>query len=189
MPTYAIGDLQGCDGRLAALLERIEHENDGGTPPGYVFVGDIVNRGPESLQTLRRIRALGSRARMVLGNHDLHLLATACGIRKPGRHDTLQPILQAPDRDELLEWLRQQPLALWCEEHLIVHAGVLPAWSAVQALALAGEVEAALRGPAWIDFLHHMCSAGCPTGPMGKLAWLMSLAISLSFASGEVLAA
>ena len=156
MPTYAIGDLQGCDARLSALLEQIESEHQDAAPPDYVFVGDIVNRGPESLQTLRRIRALGGRARMVLGNHDLHLLASAQGIRKPGRHDTLQPILQAPDRDDLLDWLRRQPLAIWCEAHLIVHAGVLPAWSVDQALALAGEVEAALRGPDWIDFLRHM---------------------------------
>ena len=156
MPTYAIGDLQGCQARLSALLERIDQENPDSAPSDYVFVGDIVNRGPESLQTLRQIHALGSRARMVLGNHDLHLLATAHGIRKPGRHDTLAPILQAPDRDELLDWLRRQPLALWCDGHLIVHAGVLPAWSAQQALALASEVEAVLRGPDWIDFLRHM---------------------------------
>ena len=156
MPTYAIGDLQGCHARLSALLERIETQHSDIDRPNYVFVGDIVNRGPESLQTLRLIRSLAGRARMVLGNHDLHLLATAHGIRKPGRHDTLLPVLQAPDREDLLNWLRSQPLALWCEEHLIVHAGVLPAWSAEQALALAGEVEAMLRGPDWIDFLRHM---------------------------------
>lgn len=156
MPTYAIGDLQGCHARLSALLDRIESEHPETDPPSYIFVGDIVNRGPDSLHTLRRIRALGSRAHMVLGNHDLHLLATAHGIRKSGRHDTLLPILQAPDCDDLLEWLRYQPLALWNEEHLIVHAGVLPAWNTGQALALAGEVEAALRGPDWIDFLRHM---------------------------------
>lgn len=156
MPTYAIGDLQGCHARLSALLERIENQHPTIDLPNYVFVGDIVNRGPESLQTLRLIRSLAGRARMVLGNHDLHLLATAHGIRKPHRHDTLLPVLQAPDRDDLLDWLRHQPLALWCEEHLIVHAGILPAWSAAQALALAGEVEAVLRGPDWIDFLRHM---------------------------------
>ena len=156
MPTDAIGDLQGCHARLAALLARIDSAHPETAPPDYIFVGDIVNRGPASLQTLRRVRELGSRARMVLGNHDLHLLATAHGIRKPGRHDTLQPILQAPDRDDLLNWLRRQPLALLCEGHLIVHAGVLPAWSVEQALALAGEVEAVLRGPDWIDFLRHM---------------------------------
>ena len=156
MPTYAIGDLQGCHARLTALIERIALENPGAGPAHYIFVGDIVNRGPQSLQTLRLIRELGSRARMVLGNHDLHLLATAHGIRKPGRHDTLHPILEAPDRDDLLDWLRRQPLALWCENHLIVHAGVLPGWTAGQALALAGEVEAVLRGPDWIDFLRHM---------------------------------
>lgn len=156
MPTYAIGDLQGCSGRLSALFERIELESADTGPADFVFVGDIVNRGPESLQTLRQIRALGTRARMVLGNHDLHLLAMAHGIRKAGRNDTLQPILGAPDCEELLDWLRQQPLALWCQDHLIVHAGVLPTWNVEQALARAAEVEAALRGAQWIDFLRHM---------------------------------
>ncbi len=156
MSTYAFGDLQGCHARLDALLEVIGRNDPDPGHAEYLFVGDIVNRGPHSLAALRRIRALGDRAQMVLGNHDLHLLAAAHGIRKPGRHDTLQPILEAPDRDELLDWLRHQPLALWRENHLIVHAGVLPAWTATQALALAGEVEAALRGADWIDFLRHM---------------------------------
>ncbi|MBC7416007.1 MAG: symmetrical bis(5'-nucleosyl)-tetraphosphatase [Herminiimonas sp.] len=156
MSTYAFGDLQGCHARLDALLELIGQNDPDAGQADYLFVGDIVNRGPQSLATLRQIRALGDRARMVLGNHDLHLLAAAHGIRKPGRNDTLQPILEAPDCDALLDWLRHQPLALWRENHLIVHAGVLPAWTAEQALALAGEVEAALRGPDWIDFLRHM---------------------------------
>lgn len=121
-----------------------------------VFVGDLVNRGPRSLQTLRQVRALGARARTVLGNHDLHLLAVAHGIRPAHRSDTLDAILQAPDRDELLEWLRQQPLALLADGHLVVHAGVLPQWTMQQTLELAAEVEGVLRSPDWLDFLRNM---------------------------------
>jgi bis(5'-nucleosyl)-tetraphosphatase (symmetrical) len=121
-----------------------------------VFVGDLVNRGPASLSTLRRIKAMGPRARVVLGNHDLHLLAIAHGARAAGRGDTLNPILQAPDRDELLDWLRRQPLALMTDGWLVVHAGVLPQWSAAQILSLAAEVEACLQAPDWVDFLHSM---------------------------------
>jgi bis(5'-nucleosyl)-tetraphosphatase (symmetrical) len=169
MSIYAIGDLQGCHASLVALLARLDVaeaaevavEADTGTsaisdPTRYVFVGDLVNRGPESLQTLRHIIALGPRARTVLGNHDLHLLAAAHGIRRPGRRDTIAPILQAPDRDALLDWLRRQPLALHIEGHLLVHAGVLPQWDTAQTLALAGEVSAALQGPHWIEFLRNM---------------------------------
>ncbi len=153
MPTYAIGDLQGCHSRLEQLLERIH----AATPePRLLFVGDLVNRGPQSLSTLRAIRALGSRAQVVLGNHDLHLLAVAHGIRKSHRSDTLDDILQAPDRDELLDWLRQMPLAHLENGHLVVHAGVLPQWSARQTLDLAHEVGTVLRGPHWVDFLHEM---------------------------------
>ena len=156
MSSYVIGDLQGCHSRLCALLEHLDASQSGNDSPHYVFVGDIVNRGPQSLETLRQIRAFGERASMVLGNHDLHLLAAAHGIRKRGRSDTLDAILQAPDRDALLDWLRQQPLARLHQGHLIVHAGVVPQWSATQTLALAGEVEQVLRGPDWIDFLRNM---------------------------------
>jgi bis(5'-nucleosyl)-tetraphosphatase (symmetrical) len=151
--SYVIGDIQGCQDKLDLLLRKIEHAAPGA---GLIFVGDLVNRGPRSLQTLRQVRELGSRARTVLGNHDLHLLAVAHGIRPPHRSDTLDEILDAPDRDDLLEWLRHQPLALYEQEHLIVHAGVLPQWSAQKTLALAGEVEAVLRGPDWLQFLHQM---------------------------------
>lgn len=156
MSTYAIGDLQGCYSRLCALIEQIETTTTDGETAHFLFVGDIVNRGPRSLQTLRHVRNLGSRASMVLGNHDLHLLATAYGIRKPGRSDTLEAILQAPDREELLAWLRQQPLARLHQNHLIVHAGVLPQWSVQQTLSLAHEVAQALQGPQWLDFLRIM---------------------------------
>ena len=159
MATYVIGDLQGCHARLLALLAQIDAANATDTDAGparYIFVGDLVNRGPQSLETLRTVRGLGERAQTVLGNHDLHLLAAAEGIRKPGRSDTLDAILAAPDRDALLDWVRQRPLALFHENHLIVHAGVLPQWSVVQTMALAGEVEQTLRGSGWRDFLRHM---------------------------------
>ncbi len=153
MTTYIIGDIQGCLDRLDMLLNKIREARP---EARFVFVGDLVNRGPRSLETLRRVRALGPRAHTVLGNHDLHLLAVAHGIRPAHRSDTLDEILNAPDRDELLNWLRHQPLALLQDGHLIVHAGVLPQWSADQTLALAGEVEAALRSPNWLDFLRQM---------------------------------
>jgi bis(5'-nucleosyl)-tetraphosphatase (symmetrical) len=153
MSTYAIGDLQGCHPNLVELLERIHSAS---INPKFIFVGDLVNRGPNSLATLRLIRSLGSNARTVLGNHDLHLLAVAQGIRKPGASDTIDDILAAPDCEELLDWLRMQPLALFEQGHLLVHAGVLPQWTAEQTLELASEVETVLRGPDWIDFLRQM---------------------------------
>ena len=156
--TWAIGDVQGCEHALAMLIERIhaharEHEDH---YPFLVFAGDLVNRGPQSLATLRRIKSLGDRCAVVLGNHDLHLLAAAHHIRKPHSLDTLDEILCAPDRDELLDWLRRQPLALMREGHLIVHAGVLPQWTAAQAVALSDEVRQVLGGPDWIGFLTNM---------------------------------
>jgi bis(5'-nucleosyl)-tetraphosphatase (symmetrical) len=153
MTIFAIGDVQGCQQRLRTLVERIRGSCG---DPELVFVGDLVNRGPESLATLRELRTLGNPTNVVLGNHDLHLLAVANNVRKPGRSDTLQSILDAPDRGELLDWLRHQPLALLRDGHLIVHAGVLPQWTVEQTLALAHEVESVLRGPDWRDFLQEM---------------------------------
>ena len=153
MTTYAIGDLQGCHDKLLELLDLI-HARD--PAARLIFLGDIVNRGPHSLQTLRLVQSLGERAEAVLGNHDLHLLAVTQGIHRLHRSDTLTDILDAPDRDQLLDWLRRQPLAIRHGEYLLVHAGVVPQWSASQALALAGEVEAVLRGPQWPDFLRQM---------------------------------
>ncbi|MES2831426.1 MAG: symmetrical bis(5'-nucleosyl)-tetraphosphatase [Pseudomonadota bacterium] len=160
MSSYAIGDLQGCHSRLGALLDLIETaERDIGADSDstrYFFVGDLVNRGPQSLETLRALQAMGSRVQVVLGNHDLHLLAVAAGLRKNGRSDTLDAILQAPDRENLIDWLRCQPLACTHENYLFVHAGVPPQWSAAETMALAGEVQAALQSPGWIDFLRNM---------------------------------
>jgi bis(5'-nucleosyl)-tetraphosphatase (symmetrical) len=150
---YAVGDLQGCHQSLLNLLERIDAAT---SDARLIFVGDLVNRGPQSLATLRLIRSLGDRAQALLGNHDLHLLAAAHGIRKLHKADTLQEILDAPDRDELLDWLRQRPLALQEQDHLFLHAGVLPQWSAAKTVALAQEVEAVLRGPHWVGFLREM---------------------------------
>lgn len=153
MTTFAIGDIQGCRDSLDALLQQI---NDRYPAPRLIFVGDLVNRGPDSAGTLRKIRALGESAAVILGNHDLHLLAVANGIRPAGRSDTLDGILQAEDRDELLDWLRKQPLALFENNHLFVHAGVLPQWNANQTMNFAHEVETALRSPDWVEFLGQM---------------------------------
>ncbi len=153
MTTYVIGDVQGCQPKLTELLDRIRAACP---QPKFIFVGDLVNRGPKSLATLREVRALGHTANMVLGNHDLHLLAVAHGIRKLHPSDTLDDILAAPDRDELLDWMRRQPMALLENGHLLVHAGVVPQWTADQTMELAHEVETVLRGPDWIEFLRQM---------------------------------
>ena len=170
---HVIGDLQGCCNALERLLARIAAEAHSDIPTDSVtrsvvagesltplaplwFAGDLVNRGPDSLGALRRVRALGERAVVVLGNHDLNLLAVAAGLRRVRRGDTLNPILSAPDREELLDWLRHRPLAHYSQGHLLVHAGVLPGWSAHETVALAGEVEAELRGPNWREFLAQM---------------------------------
>ncbi len=150
MSLYCIGDLQGCDAPFARLLEKIDFSPSRDT---LYLVGDLVNRGPDSLAVLRRVRDLGNSAHSLLGNHDLHLLAVAAGVRPPNRKDTLEGILHASDRDGLLGWLRERPLALSAHGWLMVHAGVLPAWTASKTLALAGEVEAALHRPDHIDFL------------------------------------
>jgi bis(5'-nucleosyl)-tetraphosphatase (symmetrical) len=152
---YAIGDIQGCYDELIQLLGKINYKDD---TDRLWFTGDIVNRGPKSLQTLRMIRAMGANATVVLGNHDLHLLATAYGHLKPGRKDTLDDILEAPDREELLEWLRFRPL-IHADNELgvvMVHAGLHPDWSIDKALSLAHEVESILRSDKHISFYKHM---------------------------------
>jgi bis(5'-nucleosyl)-tetraphosphatase (symmetrical) len=154
LSTYAIGDIQGCFEPFMALLERIAFDP---ARDRLWLAGDLVNRGPASLETLRYVRGLGERAVTVLGNHDLYLLMVAAGAaRKRGRDDTLEAILAAPERDELLAWLRCQPLMHVEEGHALVHAGLLPGWTVARARALAAEVEAALQGPAATDFIHHM---------------------------------
>jgi bis(5'-nucleosyl)-tetraphosphatase (symmetrical) len=155
MTKYAIGDLQGCDSQLTELRRIIEFPSN--TPETvYFFVGDLINRGPDSLLSLRQIMALDQRACVVLGNHDLHMLAVASSARKAGKSDTLQDVLNAPNSAAMFDWLRKQPLARFEDDHLFVHAGVLPQWTAEQTLDLAHEVETVLRGPDWVDFLREM---------------------------------
>ena len=150
---YIVGDLQGCCDQLDLLHALILQQD----PAAHLFIaGDLVNRGPQSLSTLRRLMALGKRADSVLGNHDLNLLGIAYGTRVPRADSSLRPILDAPDREDLLHWLRHRPLAVRLHKHLIVHAGVLPSWSAQQTLDYAHEVEQVLRGPDFVDFLHVM---------------------------------
>ncbi len=150
MATYAIGDVQGCAKALERLLAACAFRR---THDRLWFVGDLVNRGPDSAATLRLVKSLGERALTVLGNHDFHLLAVASGYAKKHRSDTLDDVLAAPDRDELLEWLRQRPLLHVEGTWVLVHAGLLPRWSVDQAKSLAAEVEAALRGEDWRAFL------------------------------------
>ena len=150
---YLIGDVQGCGSALERLLAEIGFS----ASRDHVHVlGDLVNRGPQSLATLRRLRGLGSAATCLLGNHDLHLLAAAHGVRKAHRSDTFDDILQAPDRDEWLGWLRQRPMAACAQGWLMVHAGVAPQWDLATTLKLAGEVEQHLRGDHLMDFLRVM---------------------------------
>ena len=151
MALYAIGDIQGCHAEFCELLTLI------GFSPAHDrlwLTGDLVNRGPDSLGVLREVIALGPSVRVVLGNHDLHLLAVAAGNRPLHRDDTLAAILQAPDRDDLLAWLAQRPLAVAEGDTLMVHAGVLPQWTTPRVLELAHEVETVLRSDERVPFLH-----------------------------------
>ncbi|MFT3856383.1 MAG: symmetrical bis(5'-nucleosyl)-tetraphosphatase [Aquabacterium sp.] len=150
---YLLGDLQGCCSPFERLLSTIDFSPS----RDHLFVlGDLVNRGPDSLGVLRKLRALEGAATCLLGNHDLHLLAVAHGVRKPHRSDTLEGILQAPDKDDWLTWLRHQKLAVHAHGWLMVHAGVVPQWDADQTVALAREVEAMLAGPDVHPFLIDM---------------------------------
>ena len=157
MAIYCIGDVQGCDSALGRLLDTIGFSASRDT---VYLLGDLVNRGPDSAAVLRRSMRHGDAIRCLLGNHDLHLLAAAAGARKPSRRDTLASVLDAPDREALLAWVRQQPLAR-AHTHagqtlLMVHAGVLPAWSVADTLAYADEVQAVLRSPELPAFLQAM---------------------------------
>jgi bis(5'-nucleosyl)-tetraphosphatase (symmetrical) len=153
MATFAIGDLQGCYQEFRELLDLIQfdHEKD-----RLWLVGDVVNRGPGSLAILRFIIGLKDAVIMVLGNHDLHLLMVAEGCASLHRNDTLQEILEAPDRDELLHWLRWQKLLHLDGNYVMVHAGLLPSWSIAQAALLAKMVETALRSPNFHELCSHM---------------------------------
>ncbi len=151
MATYAIGDIQGCYDSLQRLLDLCAFDP---ATDRLWLVGDLVNRGPQSLETLRLIKSLGPAALTVLGNHDLYLLMVAEGGAKfRGKDDTIQPILDAPDCAELLGWLRRQPLCHTEGEYCLVHAGLLPQWTAARARELAREVEAQLQGPKFRKFI------------------------------------
>ncbi len=143
------GDLQGCRDPFQRLLKKTAPEPN---VPLW-FAGDLINRGPKSLQTLRDVIALGSRATVVLGNHDLNLLSVATGLRKPKKGDTLDDILEAPDAADLIEWVRHKPVAHFEDGLLMIHAGVLPQWDVTMTLELAHELERALRAPNWKDTL------------------------------------
>ena len=149
---YAVGDIQGCAPSLKALVKKLPDDSK------MIFLGDLVNRGPDSLGTLRYLKHLqeDQRIECILGNHDLHLLAVDAGIRKTKSLDTVQSILDAPDRAELIHWLRHRPMALSNGKVLTVHAGVLPQWDLQQTIECAQEVEKALRKKSYKTFLANM---------------------------------
>jgi bis(5'-nucleosyl)-tetraphosphatase (symmetrical) len=151
-PAFAFGDLQGCHAPFQRLLATLPLEPDS----RLWFAGDLINRGPDSLATLREVAGFGARACAVLGNHDMHLLAVSAGIRKTRASDTLGEILAAPDAEPLLDWLRHRPFAHFENDMLMVHAGVLPQWDLTLTLELANELQRALRGPAWKEALRDL---------------------------------
>lgn len=155
MATYAIGDIQGCFTALQKLLDHIRFDPN---QDRLWFVGDLVNRGPESASVLRYVKGLGSAAVTVLGNHDLHVLAVAAGVARPNRKDTFQDVLAAPDRDELLFWLRHQLLIHQERGFVLVHAGLLPQWTIDKAMELGQEVERVLHSDdyqSWFPALYY----------------------------------
>jgi bis(5'-nucleosyl)-tetraphosphatase (symmetrical) len=153
MAIYAIGDVQGCYSALRRLLDKCAFDP---ARDRLWLVGDLVNRGPHSLAVLRFVKSLGTRAVTVLGNNDLHLLVVAAGYAKAHHGDTIDAILRAPDRDELLHWLRHRKMMHVGNGHAMVHAGLLPQWTIKKALSLAQEVEAALQDDGHDEFLRHM---------------------------------
>jgi bis(5'-nucleosyl)-tetraphosphatase (symmetrical) len=168
MAVYAIGDLQGCYDPFRHLLDEIEFDPATDT---LWLVGDLVNRGPKSLKTLRFVRSLGNSAKTVLGNHDLHLLALHAGVVRFGnRFSTLAKLLAASDADELCDWLRRRPLAHYDKklDTLLVHAGTHPNWNAKKTLARAAEVEAALQSDDYRNVLGKMYG-NTPNQWTGKL--------------------
>lgn len=153
MATYAIGDIQGCYAPLARMLDKLAFDP---AADRLWIVGDLVNRGPESLRVLRALRDLGKAATIVLGNHDLYLLMVAAGLKHRDSDDTLFQVLEAPDREELIDWLCCLPLIVVEGEHVLVHAGLLPRWTVTRAQALGAEASAALSGPRAREFLLNM---------------------------------
>jgi bis(5'-nucleosyl)-tetraphosphatase (symmetrical) len=150
LATYAIGDVQGCFAELERLLDEIRFD---GARDRLWFVGDLVNRGPQSAEVLRFVKSLGDGAVTVLGNHDIHLFAHVAGYGKKRADDSFGDVLAAPDCNALVEWLRARPMMHVERGYAMVHAGLLPAWSIERALELAAEVESALRAPDYRSFL------------------------------------
>lgn len=155
MALYAIGDVQGCYGALLALLNQINFDRQ---RDRLWFTGDLVNRGPESVAVLRFVAGLGDQAVAVLGNHDLHLLAVAVGCAQLGRDDTFGDVLEAPDRDSLLDWLRRRPLLHHDSQigYTLVHAGLAPQWDLTTAMRCAEEATSAIRGDMQLPFYRQM---------------------------------
>lgn len=150
MPCYMIGDVQGCDEPLSKLLEVIDFSPSRDT---LYFLGDLVNRGPGNLSTLNRLMNYGTSAVCLLGNHDLHFLGIEQGLRTQKNGDTVSDLLNAPNRDEIVRWLRTRSLAAFEKGTLMVHAGVFPSWTVQNTLSLAKELEQELSGPSWGEFL------------------------------------
>jgi len=153
MATYAIGDVQGCFDELQRLLAEMSFDRKADR---LWFVGDLVNRGPKSLEVMRFVRNLGSAAVVVLGNHDLHLVTQFEGFERSRKDDTFRDVLAAPDARELVDWLRQRPMMHVEGRYAMVHAGLLPQWTIEKALSLGKEVERALAAPDYRDFLANM---------------------------------
>ena len=150
MARYAIGDIQGCMASLERLLALIDFSP---SRDHLWLVGDLVNRGPRSLDVLRWAYGMGDAVTTVLGNHDLHLLARVAGAAEAKERDTLDPVLKARDRDRLIDWLRERPLVVADDKYILIHAGLHPAWNVTDAQALGGEIETQLRAPTWRAFL------------------------------------
>jgi bis(5'-nucleosyl)-tetraphosphatase (symmetrical) len=153
MATYVVGDVQGCYDPLCRLLDKIRFDQSQDT---LVSVGDLINRGPDNLGVVRLVFSLGSSFRLVLGNHDLNFLAVHAGLRRAKPKDTTSDLLSSELAEDIVAWYRVQPLALWVEEHLVVHAGLVPDWTKELALQCSSEVSITLRGPHYRDFLHQM---------------------------------
>ena len=153
MTDFVVGDIQGCFDPLISLLEKIDFNP---SKDRLIAAGDLVNRGPKSLETMRYCKNLGSAFKMVLGNHDLHLLAIAHGVKKPTPKDTIGEVLSAPDASALIDWLQQQPLILSVNDFTIVHAGIPPQWALSEAFSLAEEVHTALTSTRATSYFEHM---------------------------------
>lgn len=187
MAHYVIGDIQGCHAEFCDLLSLI-----GFSPreDRLWFVGDLVNRGPDSLAVLRDVKALGDAAVTVLGNHDFHLLMLAGGHRKPHRGDTLDAVLEAPDRDELVDWLKRRPLVASENGWLLVHAGVIPQWTSEVAIALSREVEEVLASERSDAFLRELYGDQPDTwrndlGGFDRLRFIVNVCTRLRFCTTE----